>query len=352
MARNRNLATQLMTRLKRLLKKPVRGVEFRGKALLARILKSVTVKAHLPIYLTFDTAVSNDGTGAQLQRQITIYSLAKYFGFNYVQQGIRQVAVHPLDPFQSESAYNEYLGEVNKFLNLSKIGKIFSGMDEQRISRFTFSILLRELINSLILRKPRLLHIHEPYPVSEFCPGILENLDIRIENEISDFDSDGVIKIVLHYRQGVGGFVIYPGQNIPREIDLDNFARRIKEITSGLSASVPTQIIILTDAPDSETRYAPPTNQVALWEGTPGFSNGEMTIKAVNFEILQCFSTLPLHVIRGGNPLEAIKIMACADYLIIGKSSLSFVGGLLNRSGQVYFPVDFWHQPLKNWRVL
>ena len=77
-----------------------------------------------------------------------------------------------------------------------------------------------------------------------------------------------------------------------------------------------------------------------------------MTIKPANFELLESFSTLPLQIIRGGNPLDAIKLMASADFLIIGKSSLSFVGGLLNRKGQVYSPEDFWHRPLKGWRSL
>ena len=243
-----------MKSLKRLFKRPVRRAEFYLKALLARTLKSLTVNVHSPIYLTLDAAVSNDGTGAQIQRQITVYSLAKYFGFNYAHQGLRQVAVHPLDPFQSESAYNDYLGEVNAFLNLSSFGKVFSGVHEQRISRLTFSILVRELIYSLILRKPRLLHIHEPYPVTEFCPGILENLDVEIIDSLNGLIPDGVIKIVLHYRQGVGGFAIYPGQNIPREIYLEKFAKRIKEISSGLSAPAPIQITVLTDAPNSETR--------------------------------------------------------------------------------------------------
>lgn len=341
-----------MKSLRLLLKKPLRVAEFHLKAFLAQLLRVLSLKTSPKIYLSFDAEVSTDGTGAQLQRQITIYSLVRYFGFKYVHQGIKQVAVHPLDPFQSDSDYREYLNRLDKFLNLSNYGEVFPGNFVRRISRLTFLTLLSNLLQALIFRKPRLLLVHEPYPVSEFCPGVLEHQNIKIVEDLKELSSDDVIRIVLHYRQGVGGFAIYPGQNIPREIIIEKFVDRIKEITSSVASSSPIQITVLTDGPESETKFTPPANQIDLWEGTPGFYNGEMTIKPVSFELLQGYCTLPLQVIRGGNPLEAIKLMSTADFLIVGKSSLSFVGGLLNQKGQTYLPKDFWHRPLRNWKFL
>jgi hypothetical protein len=67
------------------------------------------LKIEAPIFVTFNSSLSVDGTGAQLQRQASVMAVAKYFGFNYIHSDIKQVSVHPLDPFQSEDEYEKYL---------------------------------------------------------------------------------------------------------------------------------------------------------------------------------------------------------------------------------------------------
>jgi len=75
-----------------------------------------------------------------------------------------------------------------------------------------------------------------------------------------------------------------------------------------------------------------------------------MTIQPLDFDYLTRKFNVHVEVIRGGNPLVAIEVMAKSDYLLMGKSSLSYVGALLNKSGKVYSPRDFWHKPLPGWR--
>ena len=52
----------------------------------------------------------------------------------------------------------------------------------------------------------------------------------------------------------------------------------------------------------------------------------------------------------GGDPLDTIRDMASADYLIMARSSLSYIGGILNRNGTVYAAPDFWHKSLPSWK--
>jgi len=33
----------------------------------------------------------------------------------------------------------------------------------------------------------------------------------------------------------------------------------------------------------------------------------------------------------------------------MSRSSVSYVGALLNSEGKIYYPPDFWHNPLKKW---
>jgi hypothetical protein len=338
--------------LRKLLKKPLRKAEFWVKSQIASVLRLAFLRINPPITVTLNSSLSVDGTGAQLQRQATIIAFAQYFGFGYIHSDIKQVSVHPLDPFQSPAEYREYLVRLNKFLKFRS--KIDFNPNSQDISlpSLSFSRLTRECISQIIRPTPRHFLIFEPYSVTEFCPGIMDALNLQSNEGVPKSVTEKIFTIVIHYRQGVGGFALYPGQNIPREIPIETFVKRVSSVVRELSNDLDWQIFVLTDAPESETSFVPPLNQVSLWEGTPGFSNGVMTISPTRFNALEGFSKLPLQVIRGGNPLDAILMMASADVLFTGKSSLSFLGGLLNENGQVFYPRDFWHRPPQSWDVL
>ena len=338
--------------LRKLIKKPLRRIEFEVKSVIAHVLQFLFRKINPPIYVSFDSSKSSDGTGAQLQRQATVIAVAKYFRFTYVPTEIKQVSVHPLDPFQTEPEYKSYLERLNRFLKVDSPSFVDLLAPVVRLTSLTFSRLIRECFCQILWRRKRNFLIFEPYPVSEFCPRVMDNLQLQSNESLVSDTNQAVFKIVIHYRQGVGGFVLYPGQNIPREIPVEVFTARVRKIALSLPEDLGRQIIVVTDAPDTETVFVPPANQLALWEGTPGFSNGVMTIKPTKFEELEKLSDLPLKVLRGGNPLDTILLMASADVLLTGKSSLSYLGGLLNHKGQVYCPKDFWHRPLRNWQVL
>lgn len=338
--------------LRKCLKRPLRDLEFRLKRLTAQAIRWLFLELKPPILVTFNSSLSVDGTGAQLQRQATIMAIAQYFGFKYIHTDIKQVSVHPLDPFQSEDEYKKYLERLSKFLKTTPTGTLGPKSQEKSLVSLKFSFLFQEFARQLIRRKQVCLSIYEPYSVSEYCPKLMENFGLQCTEQFQNERTAKIYKIVIHYRQGVGGFAIYPGQNIPREIPLDVFIGRVSKIINKLPENLDWQIIVLTDAPESQTVFSPPIDQTELWMGTPGFSEGFMTIRPIRFDSLEKFSKLPLQIIRGGNPLDAILIMSSADALLIGKSSLSFMGGLLNVGGQVYYPKDFWHRPLQNWRLL
>ena len=48
------------------------------------------------------------------------------------------------------------------------------------------------------------------------------------------------------------------------------------------------------------------------------------------------------------NALSSLISMASADYLILSKSSFSYIAGILNRKGLVVSP-DYWNQSLPKW---
>ena len=342
----------MMISFRSMIKGPFRRIEFEVKSRIVRILQMVFLRINPRIYVSFDSSKSVDGTGAQLQRQATVMAVAKYFGFTYIPKDFKQVSVHPLDPFQSEPEYRKFLKRMNGFLKLDSPHVVHPKAPSVEITTLTFLILIRECLSQALRRRERNLLIYEPYPVTEFCPGIMDVLCLHSSEDSKSLKTPGDFEVVIHYRQGVGGFALYPGQNIPREIPLAVFAARVEKVVQSLPENQRVRIVVLTDAPETEIVFVPPAEQLVLWEGTPGFSNGVMTIKPTKFDELEKLSKLPLQVLRGGDPLDTILRMASANVLLTGKSSLSYMGGLLNHIGQVYFPKDFWHRPLRNWQEL
>ncbi len=60
------------------------------------------------------------------------------------------------------------------------------------------------------------------------------------------------------------------------------------------------------------------------------------------------FLDLDVELRLEGDPLEALNCMIHADILMMAKSSLSYVAGLLNRKGLVIYE-PYWHAPLPGW---
>jgi hypothetical protein len=333
------------------LSKVYRRTEFLLKNWIIFFVRKFTFKSNSSIYVTFDSSFAVDGTGAQLQRMISIYALANYFGFNYIHSEIKQVSVHPFDPFQTEKLYDEYLGEMNDFFQFRELNQLQK--DPINFTRYNvfFWKFMGLIVRNRLRNNSLYLALLEPYPITEFRTQILESIRGQISLAIRDVPHFTYPYVAIHYRQGVGGFALYPGQNIPRETSLTQFEQALLSVINEVGIDSIGSVIVLTDAPTDVTLYRPPIQQQALWEDTPGYSDGVMTIQPIDFGKLSEKFNLPIHVIRGGNPLDAIYLMANSDFLLMSKSSLSYLGGIFNNTGEVYFPKDFWHRPLSKWRI-
>lgn len=337
--------------IRKSLSRVYRSAEFLLKNSVILSVRGLTYRSNSSIRVTFDSSQAVDGTGAQLQRMISVYALANYFGFHYLHSEIKQVSVHALDPFQTNELYEEYLLEMNEFFQFNGISHQDQGSISFTRTQTFFWKFMFLLIRNRFQNKPLFLALLEPSSITDFRPQILDSIRGQVSLARRDVPHFAHPSVAIHYRQGVGGFALYPGQNVPRETPLIQFEQVLSSIVNEVKPNSIKSIIVLTDAPTNVTLYRPPTHQQTLWEGTPGYSNGVMTIQPIDFGKLSEKYDLPIHVVRGGNPLDAIYVMAQSDYLVMSKSSLSYLGGIFNMIGTVYFPKNFWHRPLSNWRV-
>ena len=299
------------------------------------------------ITLTYDSESPKDGSGAQVQRILGIYSLAKKCQLGYLHTQIDDVSTHPYDYFQKENLRKAYVKRLNKTFKLKDFP--FPSNSSIQIPSLTFFNILKLSIGSRLFNKKLLVRIKEPYrvidylknPYSELPRNILIKKDIEIKYRNS---------IIMHYRYGVGNFAKYHNESITRQVDLEYYKNSIRFLL-GLNDQC-KKLLILTDAPSEFKVFTPPKNQIKNWENTPRF-NGK-SVSLIPYSIKDELSEFGLKVeVRiGGDPIKAFQIMANAGALIVGRSSFSYLGGLLNKHGLVVYPKAFWHPPLRNWKVI
>jgi hypothetical protein len=96
--------------------------------------------------------------------------------------------------------------------------------------------------------------------------------------------------------------------------------------------------------------YKPPASQIKVWEDL-GYEivDGMVKVQPLAIKESKLRSLPQLRIIHGGDVIQALEEMQSADLLFMSRSTLSILGGLLNRSGKVIFPSRFGTKPLKEW---
>lgn len=291
-----------------------------------------------------------DGAGAQIQRLLAVYSLSKKYRVRFHQNVFTDISVHPLDPFQTEESKDEFLAELNQLFALELSDREESARIIE-IGTLSAWNLFRIVAFNLVVPGTLRLNIVEPYPITDCFRNIFRDIRNSFPNWIA-FSSDQAADypkplVSIHYRQGVGGSVIYPGQKIPRELPPSYFLAKLRKEFGAGDFDVPVQIF--TDAPVVDTVYEPDVKQRSHWEGSPGFADGQMKIKGNDLFTFFSANQIPVNIQSGGNPLGAMALMSSSDFLITSRSSLSYVAGLLNSKGKIVAAEGFWHPAPTNW---
>lgn len=299
--------------------------------------------------ITFDAPRADDGTGAQIQRLIAVKAFSLILGLRYMHSPIEKVAVHPLDPFQDPLSMAGFIKRLEEQFDFQ----------EDLPLEFSQSIEINELkLSNLwgIYRQsrnefPTLIRVLNPYLLVDLLPSYYKKALKTLMHRLQSQQNTTTKSIAVHYRQGVGGFVVYPGMKVPRQIPIDWYSRRLKKIIKEDYRNF--NVTLYTDAPKKPLTFSPPEDQQHLWVGTPGFSNKNLHIS--EFDPSQALSSAvgTLQVKIGGDPLSTIMDISNSDYILLSRSSLSYVAALLApKSTKVFYPKDFWHPKLKGWRYL
>lgn len=292
-----------------------------------------------------------DGTGAQIQRMMSVYSFARILNLKYIHNPIKHVSVHPLDGIENHNDYLNFLSRLNSFLNFSDITSNrtinLDEIPEIKIESINLRLLLK--FGFLSFFEPQCLKIQNAFPIIDFVrDGYRTSIDKLTSENFNLFNNNTFYSnyIVIHYRRGHGNFAIYPGQKISREVSLKRIQNALLKLEISDAAS--KLMAVFTDAPINDIFFEVPFGQDVLWKSMPGFRDGKLHLIGMKNEVFDKLSDEPIEIIRGGDPLKAILLMSNARYLIVGRSSLSYVAALFSQ-GKVALPNDFWHPSQKGW---
>ena len=296
------------------------------------------------ITLCYDAINVRDGSGAQIQRIMAIYSLAKYLGLSYLHKPIEEVSIHPLDPHQSAQLYSEYLMRLNSVISIPSDSISLDFENKIVEPKLTFGRALRHISDH---RESTgiLIKLSDVYSLVDANTKIYQvavtHIQSNIQREFAGLSSANE-NIVVHYRSVPGKFSTYPGESRTRQLEVKRLAKVLKRAIKK-NRSAKSHVEIYTDAPEQDQRISVSKSQQNLWENTPGYDDGFLQLNGVDFrsELSAIGKEIMLHV--GGDPLEALARMSGAKTLIISKSSLSYVASLLNKNQDIYSPFEFWH---------
>jgi hypothetical protein len=300
------------------------------------------------VYLTYDPDVLQDGYFSQLQRQLAIYSIAKKYNFSYYFTPVSNVTITPLDPYQTKNEETSYITAYNKIYNFGE------GLKKNKFAKIveihtpTLHSIFWEWIKSIFTSGNVLIKIVIPYRIIEKAP---ENYSYAINHVLTNFDSEQKkFDIVMHIRKGCLESHITPGENSPRALSTQYFISVLTHIFQLNLELKSTSLTIVTDAPENDFYYEPIGEQKYLWEQFKYLENMKgVKVSGHSFNEIKQYFSGEVSIIRGGDAQQAISIMRAADHLVMSRSSMSYVGALLNTTGTIYYPPDFWHKPLKKW---
>ena len=307
----------------------------------------------MTVCLSFNNYNSKDGIGAQVIRIIDVYSLSKHFKMGFVNSPILQFDSSPGDNLNTPEEKLNFISELNDFFNLKDHScnktHLVRKLNYSRVFRLpgalsSFFILKKFL--SYFLRRHELLIINNPYSLTLKYPNIRSHFIQSSRIRTLNSNNDGISRIHVHIRRGF--------------ISKNTLSNRFTPTSWYLSILLPIQVAldnlgvkheftIHTDVHEGNIQWASSgvsaeTMMYLQNGGNVVDEDSNFTLDYEDFSI--SLSDLKvMKIVTELNPLESWKLMQEADILVIGKSSFSFVGALLNQTALVISPEGFYVGP-------
>jgi len=301
------------------------------------------------IFLTYDNLAKQDGIGAQIQRILAIYSISKKLRFNYVHSEILHTIEERAHNASSQSDLNSLIADVNSVFTFSS-AQPPSTAREFKIYNLGRRELLKVVLRTYLRRETCVLKICLPFGLIEQYPDWYEYAG-KAMRESSFFTNISVRdEIVVHIRYGYKPIEGTNKGSSPRFLPLEYYPKAVSEIfeTEKLSPSFP--IVIQTDIPEAQGTWKPFQEERLNELQVIGYETNNQAFAFESIDLRnEYFQEFPNVTVRYCDPfLDAIKEMSNSRYLLMSRSSFSYIAGVINPN-KVFIPRLHGHAKLKRW---
>jgi hypothetical protein len=291
--------------------------------------------------LSYDAGQMTDGVGAQLERTWKIYWIAKTLNLSYTHTPIEDILWSPLDHWKGEVEKNSFLDEFNSKYKLPS-DLIDSCSVTKSYEFLTRRSLFLNYFQSYFLKRHTLIKSVYSFDV--------KNKKLPYFSQLNSETSENDYLIAIHIRYALPILGVSQWRNLGIEYYLE-LLRAISNVLDRQGISY--RVVVLTDYP-KESLSIPidsikKEHQWMYFFTEDQVSSSRFEVESQDLKSLLFSEDLKVTVLYGGNPMEALDLMAKANYLVLSRSSFSAIGGMLNKEGVVIQPPDFQYISSRNW---
>lgn len=295
-----------------------------------------------------------DGAGAQTQRILSLYCLANFLEIPFSLKKIERVEIQPVDFIDSTEKLETEIFNLNQWLNTILVQAELR--DDAKILKVRYSrdlpwYLLQALLLGRFLGKSSHLTLLDGYFALKSAPSAWKHLP-RLE---SDGEQKGIFEVHLHLR--LANFIGSSDRSMDIsflhdllnsvEVQLQNSGRKYSVIIhTDFNGIVVDKNLLVAHADPASLKY-----WIELGILSSGYDMQTEALNSAKRELHSLTNDKPqYHLYSTSHWVDEWISMASADILIMGKSSYSAVGGLLNLNGLVIGP-DYWNSGKQNWNL-
>lgn len=288
------------------------------------------------LVLTYDNVAFTDGVGAQLQRMYGTYAISRLLGVSYLHSPLSKISYQGLSALQANHADPDFHHAFNEVFVLPSDVDPGIDMPTLRLPNIWLKV-AQELIAWTGGSKATLVRLKTPYGIADQFPDCYD-----VCKQISPFATPErggrPMRVALHVRRGEQ-VVLKSGRLLPNSYFV-GVARDIADALETLGLEY--EIELWTEVPEGDFVVGPQHHGI----------NGRLArpvAAGVEMYGIEEFNALPNLIHRvNGLAIDCLEGLATADVLVMSRSSFSYVGAILNRTGVVmYHP--FWHSRMSSW---
>ncbi|MBX9578100.1 MAG: hypothetical protein K2W97_06460 [Chthoniobacterales bacterium] len=293
------------------------------------------------IALTYAPELLMDGSGSQLHRIYGVYALSRAYNIPYVHSPLEEIG------YQGVRALEENENNLELVARYNKVFHINSDVDVPSDAIITTQFYAEEKLLLEQIKKAEqnpsdffLVRIGFPMTITDAKPVVFEHA-----RTLSPFPKkiSSAFRVAIHVRWG-DLLIDHQERLLPNDYYIATATKVIQMLEKW---EIPFVCELHTEMPSASFMVTPQhhgvKNRIEEYRLKESVMLTPEQYRVSDFEVIP-----NLHKRINEDPIETLEALATADFLIMSKSSFSYLAALFNQDGKsLYAP--FWHPPMSDW---